>query len=216
MERILSIVALVVAIGVGAYAYVTMDRQRGEVAALNTKVEALTKNLGDTQKLLTSLGTELAPLLQMIREQTGGTPPPDVDMSKLTPEKNAQFLADFEKQAGVKKTASGLLYKVIKDGPADGKHPAPGSKVGVHYRGMFIDGKVFDQSYAAAEPGAEPPVEMALEGIIPGWVEALPMMKEGDAWELVLPPSLGYGDAGRPGIPGGQVLVFKIYLLKAS
>lgn len=212
MERIVSILALVLAIGAGAYAYVTIDRQRGEIATLNTKVETLTKTLGDTQKELSVLATDLAPLIEMIKQQMPG---PELDMSALTPEKNAEFLANYEKQPRVQKTASGLLYKVITEGPAGGKQPAPTGDVTIHYRGTMIDGSLFDASYQGDEPtAAEQPPTLPLPQLIPGWVEALPMMKEGDVWELVLPASLAYGDMGKGGIPGGQALIFKIYLVK--
>ncbi len=210
MERILSILALVAAIGVGAYAYVTTDRQRGEIQALNQKVETLTRTLGETQKSLTGLMQELAPVLQMIREQTAAQP--HVDTTNLTDEKNAAFLEQYAKQDGVTKLPSGLMYRVIKDGPAGGKHPTPTSIVTINYRGAFIDDTEFDSSYAAGAP-----VTFPLAQLIPGWVEALPLMKEGDTWEVVVPYELGYGAAGRPpGIPPRQTLVFKIELIKAD
>lgn len=211
MERILSILALVVAIGVGAYAYVTIDRQRNEIVALSGKVETLSNALNDTQKVVTGLSTDLAPLIKMIKEQAG----PSLDMAKLTPEKNAEFLAGYEKLPDVKKTASGMLYRIVKEGAAGGKQPTPTGEVTIHYRGQMVDGTIFDQSYQGSEPNeAEEAPTLPLPALIPGWVEALPMMKEGDVWEIVLPPSLGYGAEGKGGIPGDQALLFKIYLMK--
>jgi FKBP-type peptidyl-prolyl cis-trans isomerase len=211
MERLLSIIALVVAIGIGAYGYVTMDRQRGDIAALNQKVEGLSKTLNETQKALTGLNQELAPLLQMIRQQTQAAPSLNLDMAKLTPEANAKYLADYAQQDRVQKLPSGLMYRVLKEGPAGGKSPALGSTITINYEGKFIDGTILDSSEIHGGPQALP-----LDGLIPGWIEALPKMKEGDEWELVLPASLAYGEAGQGPVPGGQVLIFKIELIKAG
>jgi len=212
MDRILSIFALVAAIGAGAYAYVTTDRQRGEIQTLNQKVETLTRTLGETQKAVTGLGQELAPVLDMIRESThNAPPPPEIDMTNLTDEKNAEFLDRFSKQDGVTKLPSGLMYRVIKAGPDGGKQPTPASVVTINYSGAFIDGTVFDSSYASGGP-----VTFPLAQLIPGWVEALPLMKEGDSWEVVVPYQLGYGEQGRGSIPPRQTLVFQIELIKAD
>lgn len=214
MERILSILAIVIAIGAGAYGYVVTDRQRGEIAALNQKVEALTKTVGENQKALVSLGQELAPILEMIREQTGGhdeAPPPNLDMSKLTDEANTAYLEKYATQDGVMKRPSGLMYRVLTNGPEGGKQPTPESVVTINYSGAFIDGTEFDSSYPSGAP-----VTFPLARLIPGWVEALPLMKEGDTWEVVVPFALGYGEKGRGSIPGRQTLVFKIELVKVD
>ncbi|BCW90149.1 hypothetical protein sos41_33170 [Alphaproteobacteria bacterium SO-S41] len=213
MERILSILAIVIAIGIGAYGYVVTDRQRGEIATLNQKVETLTKTVGENQKALVSLSQELAPILQMIREQAGahGAPPPNVDMSKLTDEANTAYLEKYATEDGVTKRPSGLMYRVITNGPEGGKQPTPESVVTINYSGAFIDGTEFDSSYPSGAP-----VTFPLAQLIPGWVEALPLMKEGDAWEVVVPFTLGYGEKGRGSIPGRQTLVFKIELVKVE
>lgn len=210
MERILSILALVAAIGVGAYGYVVSDRQRGEIAALNTKVEALTKTVGDNQKAVASLAQELAPILQMIREQTAAAPPPlELDMSKLTDEANAAYLEKYANEDGVTKRPSGVMYKVVKSGPDGGRQPTASSTISFSYRGEFIDGTVFDSSDNAGGP-----VTFELQHLIPGWVEVIPLMKEGDVWQVVVPYQLGYGAEGRGPIPPRQTLIFQIELVK--
>ena len=211
MERLLSILALVAAIGAGVYAYVTIDRQRGDMDALNQKVESLTKTLGDTQKAVTGLNQELAPLLQMIRQQTTQEPQLKLDMTKLTDAANATYLDAFAKQAGVTKLPSGLMYKIEKSGGAGGKQPKLGGTVTVNYAGAFVDGSIFDSSYDRGQPAQFP-----LDGLIPGWLEILPMMHEGDVWDVVVPYSQGYGEQGRGPIPGKQTLVFKIELIKVD
>ena len=129
----------------------------------------------------------------------------------------AQAAADKDSQAelakanatkeGVKTTASGLQYKVIKEGT--GKNPKPDSMVSVTYTGKLTDGTVFDSNADAKEPMAFP-----LPVMIKGWQEALPMMKEGAEYTLYIPPELGYGDTPPPNskIPKNAVLIFDVKL----
>jgi FKBP-type peptidyl-prolyl cis-trans isomerase FklB len=123
--------------------------------------------------------------------------------------RNAAYLVENKKKKGVKTTASGLQYRVLKSG--DGKTPKPGDAVRADYRGKLIDGAVFDQS--------EQPVEFKVKEVIKGWAEALQLMKEGDQFELVVPAELAYGDAGFPPgkdeklIPPHSTLVFEIELI---
>lgn len=119
----------------------------------------------------------------------------------------ADFLAANGKKDGVKTLASGLQYKVLKSGT--GKSPKPTDTVKVHYHGTLIDGTIFDSSVDRGEPATFP-----VNQVIPGWTEALQLMKEGDKWQLVIPSKLAYGE--HP--PGGKigpnaVLVFDVELL---
>ncbi|HEX5280799.1 MAG TPA: FKBP-type peptidyl-prolyl cis-trans isomerase [Micropepsaceae bacterium] len=127
----------------------------------------------------------------------------------LSPESNQQFLADNAKRSGVMTLPDGLQYRVIKAGT--GKSPTPDDLVTVTYRGQLINGMVFDQT----QPGKT--ATFPAGQLIPGWVEALQKMKEGDQWELVIPANLGYGEAGAGGvIPPNQTLVFDMTLLKVE
>ncbi|MBI1369749.1 MAG: hypothetical protein GC162_13970 [Planctomycetes bacterium] len=119
-----------------------------------------------------------------------------------------QYLTDNAKKDGVKVLPSGLQYKVIKEG--DGPMPKPADTVKTHYRGTLTDGTVFDSSYDRGEP-----VTFPVQGVIPGWVEALQLMKVGSKWQLVIPAELAYGDNPRPGGPirPGATLIFDIELL---
>ena len=130
---------------------------------------------------------------------------------------NTKFLADYEKQPGVIKTGDGLLYKVIKSGT--GKSPlTTADMVTVLYKGQLINGNVFDQT-TPADPADQNSGQRSFPAgaLIPGWVEALAMMKEGDEWELVIPYQLAYGEEGRPPvIPAKQALVFQMTLLKVE
>jgi len=118
------------------------------------------------------------------------------------------FLDKNGKLPGVVTTKSGLQYKILRSGPAAGLHPKRGDEVKVNYEGSLATGEVFDSSY---QRGA--PVAMTLSGLVPGWLEALPMMRPGDEWMLWLPPELGYGENGQGPIPPGSVLIFKLELI---
>jgi FKBP-type peptidyl-prolyl cis-trans isomerase FklB len=125
-----------------------------------------------------------------------------------SPAENKAFLEKTAKEPGVKALPSGILYKVVRAGPADGKPPSKEDEVKVHYEGKLISGRVFDSSYERGEPAALP-----LEGLIPAWIEALPLMKPGDEWILYVPPEQGYGADGAGDIPPNSVLIFRIELL---
>jgi len=117
-----------------------------------------------------------------------------------------KWLEDNKKKPGVIETASGLQYKVIKEG--QGPKPGPNSTVKVHYEGRLIDGKIFDSSYDRGEP-----LEFSLTNVIKGWTEGLQLMPVGSIYELYIPSELGYGDRSLPNIPAGSVLIFKVELL---
>lgn len=119
----------------------------------------------------------------------------------------AEFLAKNAHAAGVRALPSGLQYKVVGSGPA-GPSPKVGDVIKVHYEGALTNGQVFDSSFARGKPALMP-----LADLVPGWMEALPMMHVGDEWILYVPPELGYGAAGAGPIPPNSVLVFRIKLL---
>jgi FKBP-type peptidyl-prolyl cis-trans isomerase FklB len=129
---------------------------------------------------------------------------------KQLAEKNLQggktFLLENRKKAGVKTTTSGLQYKVLEKGT--GKKPGLEDTVTVHYRGRLIDGTEFDSSYKRNEPATFP-----VKGVIPGWTEALQLMKEGAKWQLFIPADLAYGEKGVPGIGPNATLIFDVELL---
>ncbi len=126
---------------------------------------------------------------------------------------SAAFLAKNATAPGVKVTPSGLQYKVLTSGPADGVPPGPTDEVKVNYEGKLIDGTTFDSSYDRGEPAV-----LSVDRVIPAWTEALQMMKPGDTWMIYVPAVLGYGDegAGEGKIPGGAALVFKIELISVQ
>ena len=120
------------------------------------------------------------------------------------------FLVANAKKEGVKVTESGLQYKVIKAG--EGATPKPTSKVTTHYEGKLINGTVFDSSYKRGAPAT-----FGVNQVIPGWTEALQLMKEGDQWELYIPSKLAYGERGAGADIGpNSTLIFKIELIKVD
>lgn len=118
-----------------------------------------------------------------------------------------QFLEKNKEADGVKVTASGLQYKVIKEG--EGKKPLATDTVKVHYKGTLVDGAEFDSSYKRNEPAT-----FKANQVIPGWTEALQLMTPGSKYILYLPPELAYGDRGAPpAIEPGSLLIFEVELV---
>jgi peptidylprolyl isomerase/FKBP-type peptidyl-prolyl cis-trans isomerase FklB len=160
--------------------------------------------------LLRILTVALAALSVAACQKPGGAPKAEqAQVSEPTPEVKA-FLDKTAGEEGVKSLSDGILYKVVRSGPAAGLKPAVGDEIKVHYEGKLIDGTVFDSSYERGQPAAMP-----LEHLIPAWEKALPQMRPGDEWILYVPPAQGYGAEGTPGgeIPPNSVLVFRIELL---
>jgi FKBP-type peptidyl-prolyl cis-trans isomerase len=117
------------------------------------------------------------------------------------------FLTANGKKEGVKTLPSGLQYKVIKSGT--GRSPKATDTVKVHYNGTLTDGTVFDSSVQRGEPATFP-----VNQVIPGWTEALQLMKEGDKWQLYIPSKLAYGEQGAGGKIGpNSALIFDVELL---
>lgn len=102
-------------------------------------------------------------------------------------------------------TASGLKYKVLKEGT--GKQPEATDFVLVDYEGRLLDGTVFDSSYKRGEP-----ISFPLNGVIPGWTEGLQLMKEGAKYEFYIPYNLAYGERGSGPIPPKSDLIFVVEL----
>lgn len=123
-------------------------------------------------------------------------------------EKGAAFLEENKKRASVTVTESGLQFEVLKEGT--GKKPVATSQVKCHYEGTLIDGTMFDSSVQRGEPAI-----FGVNQVIPGWVEALQMMSEGDKWKLCVPSELAYGAQGAGElIPPHSVLVFEVELIE--
>jgi FKBP-type peptidyl-prolyl cis-trans isomerase FklB len=133
---------------------------------------------------------------------------------KEAAEKNAaegeKFLAENKTKEGVKTTASGLQYKVLKEG--SGTPPKETDSVVTNYRGTLINGTEFDSSYKRNEPATFP-----VNRVIKGWTEALQMMKPGSKYQLFVPANLAYGERGAGGDIGpNSTLIFEVELLSVK
>lgn len=129
-------------------------------------------------------------------------------MAEVNETAGKKFLEENGKRVEVKTTASGLQYEVLQDG--DGEQPTAQDQVEVHYTGKLIDGTVFDSS---VERGV--PATFGVTQVIPGWVEALQLMKAGSKWRLFIPSQLAYGPQGAGGVIGpNATLIFDVELLK--
>jgi peptidylprolyl isomerase/FKBP-type peptidyl-prolyl cis-trans isomerase FklB len=104
-------------------------------------------------------------------------------------------------------TASGLQYFVVKSGPKKGRSPVDGDTVTFDYEGKLVSGETFDSSYERGKP-----LTGKVERFVPGFSEALKLMRPGDEWVVWIPPALGYGDRATGSIPPGSVLRFKLAL----
>lgn len=131
------------------------------------------------------------------------------ELGKANAAAGEAFLAENGKRVEVKTTPSGLQYEVLTEG--DGPRPEANDQVEVHYTGKLIDGTVFDSSVDRGMPAT-----FGVTQVIPGWVEALQLMKAGSKWRLFIPSNLAYGPNGGPGSPIGPnaTLIFDVELLK--
>ena len=125
-------------------------------------------------------------------------------------EEGQKFLEENKKKTGITVTQSGLQYEVVKAG--SGKTPSANDNVTVHYTGKLLDGTVFDSSVERNEPAT-----FGVSDVIPGWTEALQLMKEGDKWIVYLPYDLAYGERGAgQDIPPYSALIFEVELIKVN
>lgn len=224
MKRIF-ITALVISIALPLFA-----QDKPQLKDLKDKVSyAVGLNVGSNFK---KQGQELNPdaVVAGLKDAMSGKPPAmsEKDMKetmeawtkqmeekqKVAGEKNVaegkKFLEENKKKDGVKTTASGLQYKVMKEGT--GAQPKESDTVTVNYRGTLISGTEFDSSYKRGQPATFP-----VNGVIKGWTEALQMMKAGSKYQLFIPSDLAYGPrAMGPDIAPNSTLIFEVELLEVK
>ena len=128
--------------------------------------------------------------------------------AQTEPQNPTMFLAQNALAEGVHPLPSGVQYKVIKSGPGISRHPTPEDYVTVNYEGALLNGQIFDSSFKKGQPAT-----FQLKTLIPGWIEAVQQMKEGDEWLVWVPPQLAYGDKQHGPIPGNSVLLFRLQLV---
>lgn len=131
-------------------------------------------------------------------------------MGEVNEAAGKKFLEENGKRVEVNVTPSGLQYEVLQEGT--GKQPVASDSVTVHYTGKLIDGTVFDSSVERGMPAT-----FGVTQVIPGWVEALQLMKEGAKWRLFIPSQLAYGPQGAGNIIGpNSTLIFDVELIKVN
>ncbi len=152
----------------------------------------------DAQETMTAFKNEMTAKKQAATEK----------VAEENKKQEEAFLSQNKKKEGVKTLPDGLQYKVMKAG--SGNKPTPYDKVTVNYRGTFIDGTEFDSSYKRNQPAT-----FAVNGVIPGWREVLPLMKTGSKWQIFVPSKLAYREAGAGEgvIPPNAMLIFEVELL---
>jgi FKBP-type peptidyl-prolyl cis-trans isomerase FkpA len=151
-------------------------------------------------------GKEDIKAIDMLKMQAAEQIVQEVALEKMK-EKGVKFLAENKTKEGVKVTASGLQYKVIKEG--EGESPTSVDQVTVHYTGKLVNGTVFDSSVERGEPAT-----FGVTGVIQGWIEGLQLMKPGAKYEFVIPSELAYGENGQSSIPPHSTLIFEVELMK--
>ena len=180
-----------------------------DLAGTEVNADALMKGVNDgrsgakSQLSDAEMQSSLQALEQQINAQRAKAQAAAAEKAKVD---GQAYLAANAKKPGVKTTASGLQYKMLT--PGKGRKPAPTDTVKVQYKGTLVDGTEFDSSYKRGEPASFP-----VNGVIPGWTEALQLMPEGSKFELAIPPDLAYGAQGPL---ANQVLLFEVELLSAA
>lgn len=171
--------------------------------------EALESIYGDKQQKMTSLEAKeiinsfFTKMQEMQQAEAAA-------MGELNAKAGKEFLEVNGKREEVRTTATGLQYEVLEEG--NGAQPKPGDSVTVHYTGKLIDGTVFDSSVDRGEPAT-----FGVTQVIPGWVEALQLMKAGSKWRLFIPSDLAYGPQGAGGVIGpNQTLIFDVELISVE
>ncbi|NGX37792.1 MAG: Outer membrane protein MIP [Chlamydiae bacterium] len=173
--------------------------------------ELLKKGLTDAlaQKTPALEQEEIKNILQALQKQVQDQQKVYVEeLSLKNKEDGETFLEENKEKEGIETLASGLQYKVLKEGT--GTIPSMHDTVSVHYRGSLLNGNVFDSTYER-----EKPQEFPVNRVIPGWSEALKLMKVGDKWQIFIPSYLAYGDQGYgPQIEPNSTLIFEMELVK--
>jgi FKBP-type peptidyl-prolyl cis-trans isomerase len=149
---------------------------------------------------LVKIGPEIDTLMQ--KKQTAYL----TELKQKSAVQNSEFFAKLKDNKNVVESPSGLRYEIVS--PGQGPFPKASDTVRVNYTGALIDGTVFDSSVNSGQPA-----EFPLSGVIPGWTEGIQKINKGGKIKLYVPPTLGYGDEGRTGIPPGSTLIFDVELL---
>lgn len=176
----------------------TQNFNQGLKAGYNGKQPALTD-----QQMQETLALMQQKVMQQAQQQ-------QTTAGAMNKKEGDAFLANNAKEAGVVTLPSGLQYKIIDEG--NGPSPKATDTVTVNYEGTLINGKVFDSSYKRGQPAS-----FQVNQVIPGWQQALQLMKPGATWMLYIPSNLAYGERGAGGLIGpNETLIFKVNLISVK
>src|SRR5207249_3021164 len=149
-------------------------------------------------------------MMTFSKEMTEKTAMANKEAGEKNKAEGEKFLSEKKNKPGVKTTASGLQYKVLKEG--SGSPPKETDTVVVNYRGTLVDGTEFDSSYKRGEPATFP-----VNRVIKGWTEALQLMKPGSKYQIFIPANLAYGERGAGGDIGpNATLIFEVELMNVK
>ncbi|HAR63013.1 MAG: hypothetical protein DKM50_02000 [Candidatus Margulisiibacteriota bacterium] len=181
--------------------------QLGDDAKLN--IDLLSRGIKDrmsgNQPLITQ--EQFVAVMKQLQEKQKVNEKKESELAEKNLSAGQKFLANNKKVAGVIETKSGLQYLVLTKGT--GAKPKATDRVSVHYRGTLINGTEFDSSYKRGVPAT-----LALNGVIPGWTEALQLMNVGSKYKLFIPSHLGYGENGAGETIGpNSALIFEVELI---
>lgn len=199
-------------------AYAIGTNMADSVLGINTEFKALTMDLDvvqqgfkdriASQSKLTD--EEIAEQFQIFQGKMQFAQQQKAEEAKATKMAENETYLTENLAKGFTKTESGLQYKVLTAAAEGAAMPTATDRVKVHYTGTFTDGTQFDSSVERGEP-----FEFSLSGgVIKGWLEGVKLMSVGSKVQFVIPPELGYGFSGRPGMPAGSILIFDVELLE--
>jgi len=181
-------------------------KRRGAEFDVDTIITAIRdSNAGREAQVPTEeMTTLLTALQQKVRQEQAEA------FKKLADEnqkKSTEFLAANATKAGVVVLPSGVQYRIIDEG--EGARPGMDSTVKVHYRGSKMNGLEFDSSFARGVPE-----EFAVNSVLKGWQEVLPLMKTGATWQVFVPPEMAFGARGNPPVGPNEALMFDLKLVE--
>ena len=177
---------------------------------LDLFIKGVKDGLSGTKLLMTEKEISEA-LMGLQKEITAKSEEEKNALAQKNKKEGEAFLAENKKKERVITLPSGLQYKVLKEGT--GKTPTDTNWVRINFRGTLVDGTVFEDTYKSFGQ----PVAFAVNGVFPGWAEALKLMKEGAKWQLFIPPDLAFGERGAGTLIGPDAtLIIEVELISVQ
>ncbi len=179
----------------------------GGLEVTDAEIDAITRGMKsyvNRESAPTDLSKSITPMQNYFLERE------KIKLQEQLERNQAEGLEFFDSLFGepdYQSLGSGLYFQILE--PGSDKKPSKKDRVRCHYKGMFLDGTVFDSSYERDEPS-----DFVLSDVIPAWTQGVPLIGEGGKVKLYVPSKLGYGDQGTPGIPPASTLIFEVELVE--